>query len=290
MSKYFMDFEFLEGDIPVKIFGLNIPKWLIKPNNTIQPISIGLVSSDDREYYAISKDFNLYEAWNRLEMKYDNPLPPIKNRQMGYCGYLAEEAIFRAIPKKVYWIRENVLKPIYTDLLIKDYSKKLFISEGTSEYRRLEEMFYDSKTYTFTLNNFKRLLFKYGKSNKQIADEIKMFIGTKETVENYEEVKHLLNPQFYGYYSAYDHVALCWLFGKMIDLPKGFPMYTIDLKQMLDEKVENYSDHFSNGNESFETKLIWIKNKDNYPKQTNEHNALNNAKFNFNLYKFLKSL
>ena len=95
-----MDFEFLEGDIPVKIFGLNIPKWLIKPNNTIQPISIGLVSSDDREYYAISKDFNLYEAWNRLEMKYNDPLPPIKNRQMGYSGYLAEEAIFRAIPKK----------------------------------------------------------------------------------------------------------------------------------------------------------------------------------------------
>ena len=65
--KYFMDFEFLEGYIPVKIFGLNIPKCLIKPNNTIQPISIGLVSSDNREYYAISKDFNLKEAWNRYD-------------------------------------------------------------------------------------------------------------------------------------------------------------------------------------------------------------------------------
>ena len=288
--KYFMDFEFLEGDIPVKIFGLNIPKWLIKPNNTIQPISIGLVSSDDREYYAISKDFNLYEAWNRLEMKYDNPLPPIKNRQMGYSGYLAEEAIFRAIPKKVYWIRENVLKPIYTDLLIKDYSKKLFISEGTSEYRRLEEMFYDSKIYTFTLNNFKRLLFKYGKSNKQIVDEIKMFIGTKETVENYEEVKHLLNPQFYGYYSAYDHVALCWLFGKMIDLPKGFPMYCNDLKQEFDRIcIEREKNWMKESENKFDMETH-LKTLPNYPKQTNEHNALADAKWNKQLYEFLKDV
>ena len=288
--KYFMDFEFLEGDIPVKIFGLNIPKWLIKPNNTIQPISIGLVSSDDREYYAISKDFNLYEAWNRLEMKYDNPLPPIKNRQMGYSGYLAEEAIFRAIPKKVYWIRENVLKPIYTDLLIKDYSKKLFISEGTSEYRRLEEMFYDSKIYTFTLNNFKRLLFKYGKSNKQIVDEIKMFIGTKETVENYEEVKHLLNPQFYGYYSAYDHVALCWLFGKMIDLPKGFPMYCNDLKQEFDRIcIEREKNWMKESENKFDMETH-LKTLPNYPKQTNEHNALADAKWNKELYEFLKNI
>jgi hypothetical protein len=67
--KYFIDFEFLEGDVPVKIFGLNVPKWLIKPNNTIQPISVGICSSDGREYYAISKDFNLKEAWNKYDLK-----------------------------------------------------------------------------------------------------------------------------------------------------------------------------------------------------------------------------
>lgn len=285
--KYFMDFEFLEGDIPVKIFGLNIPKWLIKPNNTIQPISIGLVSSDDREYYAISKDFNLKEAWNRLEMKYDHPLPPIKNRQMGYSGYLAEEAIFRAIPKKVYWIRENVLKPIFKEFLNPVMDSK------------------DNNLRVFNYKNFKTLINKYGKSNKQIADEIKMFIGTKETVENYEEVKHLLNPQFYGYYSAYDHVALCWLFGKMIDLPKGFPMYTIDLKQVLDEKAgskewyygrdiwNNSKNRSTNLQEkdqhaSLEEKIGKLKRHDDYPKQTNEHNALNNAKWNKELYEFLK--
>jgi hypothetical protein len=32
-------------------------------------------------------------------------------------------------------------------------------------------------------------------------------------------------------YGAYDHVALAQLFGRMIDLPQGFPMWTNDLRQ-----------------------------------------------------------
>lgn len=42
-------------------------------------------------------------------------------------------------------------------------------------------------------------------------------------------------PEFWGYYSAYDHVVLCQLFGTMMDLPKDWPMYTRDLKQWCDE-------------------------------------------------------
>lgn len=38
-------------------------------------------------------------------------------------------------------------------------------------------------------------------------------------------------PEFWGYYSAYDHVALCQLFGTMMDLPKGWPMFTRDIIQ-----------------------------------------------------------
>jgi len=39
-------------------------------------------------------------------------------------------------------------------------------------------------------------------------------------------------PQFWGYYADYDWVALCQLFGPMIDLPKGWPMYCNDVKQL----------------------------------------------------------
>lgn len=42
-------------------------------------------------------------------------------------------------------------------------------------------------------------------------------------------------PEFWGYYADYDWVALCWLFGSMIDLPSGWPMYCRDLKQSADD-------------------------------------------------------
>lgn len=41
-------------------------------------------------------------------------------------------------------------------------------------------------------------------------------------------------PEFWGYYSSYDHVALCQLFGTMMDLPSGWPMLTYDLRQWAD--------------------------------------------------------
>lgn len=39
--------------------------------------------------------------------------------------------------------------------------------------------------------------------------------------------------ELWGYYSAYDHVMLCWIFGRMIDLPKGMPMHTMDIQQEM---------------------------------------------------------
>jgi hypothetical protein len=42
-------------------------------------------------------------------------------------------------------------------------------------------------------------------------------------------------PKFWGYYADYDWVVLCQLYGKMIDLPPGWPMYCRDLKQRMDD-------------------------------------------------------
>jgi hypothetical protein len=39
------------------------------------------------------------------------------------------------------------------------------------------------------------------------------------------------DPQLWAWYGAYDHVALAQLFGRMIDLPDGIPMWTNDLRQ-----------------------------------------------------------
>jgi hypothetical protein len=38
-------------------------------------------------------------------------------------------------------------------------------------------------------------------------------------------------PEFIGYFADYDWVVLCQLFGTMMDLPKGWPMFCRDVKQ-----------------------------------------------------------
>jgi hypothetical protein len=43
-------------------------------------------------------------------------------------------------------------------------------------------------------------------------------------------------PEFWGYYADYDWVVLCQLFGTMMELPKGWPMYCRDIKQLCDDK------------------------------------------------------
>lgn len=268
--KYFMDFEFLEGDVPVKMLGVNVPKWLIKPNNTIQPISVGIVAEDGREYYAISKDFNLKEAWNRYDLKLEKP----------------EDSRQRKL--KEYWIRENVLKPIFDEWKLELNNKIVRLNLSISLNKR-----------KFTYKNFKYMLKCIGKTNKQIAEEIKEFVGFSNYYpkNSYMRTKvESTKPEFYGYYSDYDWVVFCWLFGKMIDLPTGFPMYCIDLKQELDNKAihlmkkmghEIKSSHYA-GNSNYW--LDVIKKYHNYPKQINEHNALDDAKWNKKLYEFLKEI
>jgi hypothetical protein len=93
------------------------------------------------------------------------------------------------------------------------------------------------------------------KPREQIRDEVAAFVGDD-------------NPELWAYYAAYDHVALCQLFGTMINLPKHFPMYTQDLKQVCD----------SLGNPKL-------------PEQgKGEHNALADAVWNMRAFNFLNNL
>jgi len=41
-----------------------------------------------------------------------------------------------------------------------------------------------------------------------------------------------LPPEFWGYFADYDWVLFCQLFGTMMDLPKGYPYFCMDLKQL----------------------------------------------------------
>lgn len=53
-----------------------------------------------------------------------------------------------------------------------------------------------------------------------IASEIVQFMGEE--------------PEIWAYYADYDWVALCQLYGTMMNLPKGWPMYCRDVKQLCD--------------------------------------------------------
>ena len=239
---YYYDTEFLEGTQTIKgWFGFPI----VQTEPTIDLISIGIVSEDGREYYAISKDFNLKEAWNRYDIKVEPVSGDMRNHYP------------EGIETKVYWIRDNVLKPIHNELAEK------------------EDTFCHGEDGFFTYQSLKRLINKYGKSNKQIAQEVKLFI-TQDGVGTLKGTQKL-----YGYYSAYDHVVFCWLFGKMLNLPKGFPMYTIDLKQELDRIQDKYK---QNGID------FSLKEDSNVAQQANEHNALADAKWNKALHNFLKTI
>lgn len=41
-------------------------------------------------------------------------------------------------------------------------------------------------------------------------------------------------PEWWAYFADYDWVALCQLYGTMMDLPDGWPMYCRDVKQLAD--------------------------------------------------------
>jgi hypothetical protein len=57
-----------------------------------------------------------------------------------------------------------------------------------------------------------------------------------------------LVPEFWAWYADYDWVALCQLFGPMIKLPHGWPMYCRDYKQVADERGLALSQPDSNHN------------------------------------------
>lgn len=74
-------------------------------------------------------------------------------------------------------------------------------------------------------------------------------------------------PEFWAYYADYDWVVLCQLFGTMMDLPKGWPMYCRDVQQLCDDL----------GGPSL-------------PKQdTTEHNAMGDAIWTWQAWEYLQT-
>jgi 3' exoribonuclease, RNase T-like len=93
-------------------------------------------------------------------------------------------------------------------------------------------------------------------SRGQIRDDVLAFLRESGTVE------------FWAWFAAYDHVALSQLFGRMIDLPMGLPMWTNDIKQ----------EHKRLGYPRIPEQLSGV------------HNALSDARWNKEVAEYLEKL
>jgi hypothetical protein len=57
------------------------------------------------------------------------------------------------------------------------------------------------------------------KERHEIRSDIAMFVADPA-------------PEFWGYFADYDWVVFCQLFGSMVDLPRHFPQFCMDLQQV----------------------------------------------------------
>lgn len=178
------------------------------------------------------------------------------------------------------WVMENVLKAIVDE----------FITNSYDDYSddEMEELLTVVVESSRIWEQVQLIQGKIGKSNQQIVDEIKSFVALHSGESS---------PEFYGYFCDYDWVLFCSLFGTMMDLPKNYPMYCRDLKQSLDNYVrKNCKINSSLSEEEFMRMikqngiLLTATTTIRYPIETNEHNALADAKWTQQLYNFLKQL
>jgi hypothetical protein len=138
----------------------------LEDGHTIDLISIGMVTDDGLEYYAVCSEI----------------------------GYLAgDDGKLHTRISGHKWLMRNVIPHLPV----------------VSPPHR------DSNTWTWALDTSSALV----KPHWVIANEVRDFIQSTP------------DPELWADYGAYDHVALCQLWGSMMHLPQGIPMWTHDLRQ-----------------------------------------------------------
>lgn len=80
--------------------------------------------------------------------------------------------------------------------------------------------------------------FDESKASDWVKENVLTKLGNQKRYSREEIKTDILNfigenkPEFWAYYADYDWVVFCQLFGTMMELPKGYPMYCNDLKQL----------------------------------------------------------
>ena len=113
-----------------------------------------------------------------------------------------------------------------------------------------------------------------GKASQWVKDNVIVHLQGGDTIKPRDVIAREIvefageKPEFWGYYADYDWVVLCWLYGTMMDLPDGWPMYCRDIKQLCDSLGNPRLPERGNG----------------------EHHALADAKWNRVAHEFLIAL
>lgn len=137
------------------------------------------------------------------------------------------------------------------DWLMKNVVSSLPLRKGKPPYK------FEDRSWIWGLDTKSVLI----KPKWLIANEVREFFLKGVDVE--PTGIPIYRPELWAYYGAYDHVALAQLWGKMISLPKGMPMWTRDLME-LQGGIE-------------------------FPEQDgDEHNALDDARWGMKVYRLAK--
>lgn len=122
--------------------------------------------------------------------------------------------------------------PISLGMVAEDGRELYLVNHGYMDSWRYGETFFwkghESKPFPWLIDNVLSHITdadvrEFGEDYDRWGSRVQEFISNQGKINDRKEV------ELWGYYSAYDHVALAQMFGPMINLPKPIPMFTNDL-------------------------------------------------------------
>lgn len=203
----------------------------IEDGRTIDLISIGIFCEDGREFYAINRDCDLSKASQWVKDNVISKLPPKDPLPTEVSPRLWEES--------------------------QAWQTKKEIASGVAEFLGCH-----SETLYIQYKGLRGLVDK-------LTQKILPFrIRQERFLQKFWLKPEIEKPEFWADYASYDWIVLCQLFGTMMDLPGGFPMYCNDIQQLCND----------------------LGNPELPKQESGEHNALADAKHNQVIYQFLMDL
>lgn len=223
----------------------------IEDGVTIDLISIGIVCEDGREYYAINKDCDFSKASRWVQDNVIAQLPPKDPIPMQVSPRVWEES-------RAWKSKKEISKEVAEFFGCQAVASEIKVFPKPGFFNKIA-FFIISKVPNYQ----GRLTSVFQRVSEMRGEHVSWALK-----------RDVSSPEIWAYYADYDHVALCQLFGTMMELPRGFPMYTKDLKQVIDELGSPCFGKQSEGEHNALSDARWVRDTYLYLQQNYEHPAL----------------